>query len=553
MAKSFWHTMVEAVFAKNANSYPVPNLLMKSIPGILFSMTILLASGQSVPGTLSYQGILMQSDGVTPLNDDTYGVQFTFYNSSGTPLGGVSVRTINVTTAKGLFSCIIGGATGSNAPFGASEISTISSQKSFIGIRVDLNKNATFEESELSPRAELTPATYSFQAQSAYTISDNAITSAKIADGVIVNADINGSAAIADTKLATITTAGKVSGSAITSGTIGGTTSINTTGAITGGDIAGATLSSTSIISNSTFLAFSLNGQTAGRMDFTQKNTFLGYQAGLTASASIENTVFGHQALRWNTTGSSNTAIGLTALYNNTTGVQNTAIGGAALESNTAGERSTAIGFYTLPIANNSNGYNTAIGYGAGSSVTTGTVLTLLGYNAQPSTPTAFGEVVLGDANVSVLRCNTSTISALSDMRDKKQIKDLELGIDFIMKLKPRQFNWDRRDWYFNNLSDGSKMIKTPTAGFIAQELDEAQKGANSDWLELVYKNNPEKWEATYGKLLPVIVKAIQEQQTQIEDLTSTNKILVQQLQAVEVLLNKVSGTSQVNHSGQKP
>jgi hypothetical protein len=41
-----------------------------------------------------------------------------------------------------------------------------------------------------------------------------------IATGVIVNADINASAAIADTKLATISTAGKVSGTAITSGEI---------------------------------------------------------------------------------------------------------------------------------------------------------------------------------------------------------------------------------------------------------------------------------------------------------------------------------------------
>ena len=46
------------------------------------------------------------------------------------------------------------------------------------------------------------------------------VTSTMIADGTIVNADINASAAIVDTKLATISTAGKVSGSAITSGAI---------------------------------------------------------------------------------------------------------------------------------------------------------------------------------------------------------------------------------------------------------------------------------------------------------------------------------------------
>jgi len=46
-------------------------------------------------------------------------------------------------------------------------------------------------------------------------IATGAVTSAKIADGTIVDADINASAAIADTKLATITTADKVSVSAI--------------------------------------------------------------------------------------------------------------------------------------------------------------------------------------------------------------------------------------------------------------------------------------------------------------------------------------------------
>jgi len=47
-------------------------------------------------------------------------------------------------------------------------------------------------------------------------IADSAVTSAKIADGTIVNADIAATAAIADTKLATISTAGKVSNSATT-------------------------------------------------------------------------------------------------------------------------------------------------------------------------------------------------------------------------------------------------------------------------------------------------------------------------------------------------
>jgi hypothetical protein len=53
----------------------------------------------------------------------------------------------------------------------------------------------------------------------------------------IVNADISATAAIADSKLAAISTAGKVSGNAITSGTIGGSTAISTTGTISSGTI----------------------------------------------------------------------------------------------------------------------------------------------------------------------------------------------------------------------------------------------------------------------------------------------------------------------------
>ncbi len=64
-------------------------------------------------------------------------------------------------------------------------------------------------------------------------IADGAVTSAKIADGTIVNGDINASAGIVDTKLATISTAGKVSNSATTA------TNANTASAIVARDASG--------------------------------------------------------------------------------------------------------------------------------------------------------------------------------------------------------------------------------------------------------------------------------------------------------------------------
>lgn len=66
-----------------------------------------------------------------------------------------------------------------------------------------------------------------------WTIDTGAVTSAKIADGTIVNADINASAAIVDTKLATIATAGKVSNSATTA------TNANTASTIVARDTSG--------------------------------------------------------------------------------------------------------------------------------------------------------------------------------------------------------------------------------------------------------------------------------------------------------------------------
>ena len=64
-------------------------------------------------------------------------------------------------------------------------------------------------------------------------IATGAVTSAKILDDTIVNADINSAAAIVDTKLATISTASKVSNSATTA------TSANTASAIVARDASG--------------------------------------------------------------------------------------------------------------------------------------------------------------------------------------------------------------------------------------------------------------------------------------------------------------------------
>ncbi len=79
-------------------------------------------------------------------------------------------------------------------------------------------------------------------------------------------------------------------------------------------------------------------------------------------------------------------------------------------------------------------------------------------------------------------------------------------------------------------------MKEDPTAGFIAQELDEAQTTENAEWLNLVLKDNPEKWEATPGNLFPVLVKAVQELNEENQKLKIKNQNLEDRLTRYEEL-----------------
>ena len=153
---------------------------------------------------------------------------------------------------------------------------------------------------------------------------------------------------------------------------------------------------------------------------------------------------------------------------------------------------------------------NTGIGYFALSSNSTGTYNTGIGANAQSSSPTATGQVTLGDSNVTSLRCNDTSISSLSDVRDKTDIIDSPYGLDFINTIQPKQYKWQTRE---GNVKDGSTRI-----GFIAQELLEACQGEN-DKLELVMEDNPDRLEAKYGNLLPIMVQAIKDLTARIEEL----------------------------------
>jgi len=252
------------------------------------------------------------------------------------------------------------------------------------------------------------------------------------------------------------------------------------------------------------------------------------------------NSGFGALTLSTNTTGIYNTAIGASAIAYTTTGSYNTSVGALSLEGvgNGAISYNTAIGYNALQICNANN--NTAVGYKAGinilsltnNSPTNNTLIgynaggasgiylvncTLLGANSTPSVNTATNEITLGDSAITKLRCQVTTITGLSDIRDKKNIRKLDAGLDFINELNPVRFDW--------NMRDGSK-VDIEECGFIAQHLQEAQINKSITIPNLVSDNNLDKLEASYGTLIPVMVKAIQEMSSTINRLeTEINQL----------------------------
>jgi hypothetical protein len=273
-------------------------------------------------------------------------------------------------------------------------------------------------------------------------------------------------------------------------------------------------------------------GAGAGPSGASNATVCIGYTAARTyigsSSVFIGSEVYSQVSGSGNT-GSGITAIGYQAMYSATQG-----------SSGIVTDRCVAVGYqalYALNPALGANSYrNTAVGSSAGSSLETGVNNLFLGYSAQPSSTTVSNEITLGNSSITTLRCQVTSITALSDARDKYDIEDLPVGLDFINSLKARRFKWDKRDAYFDEVEnedgtttqvavakDGSRKSDEWNEGFIAQEVDEAATAAGADWMKIVYKSNPEKLEMTPGKLIPVLVKAIQELTARLEALEARN------------------------------
>jgi hypothetical protein len=102
---------------------------------------------------------------------------------------------------------------------------------------------------------------------------------------------------------------------------------------------------------------------------------------------------------------------------------------------------------------------------------------------------------------------NTS-ITSLSDARLKENIRDLDVGLAELMALKPRKFDW----------KEGKGGDTKDVRGFIAQEVEEVFPDLIGGWADPAPEGE-EPYKSVRADLIPVLVKAIQEQQAIIQQL----------------------------------
>jgi len=267
----------------------------------------------------------------------------------------------------------------------------------------------------------------------------------------------------------------------------------NTTGIFNTAVGAEALLSNTSGSSNSAIGADALRQNTTG-----SDNTGLGRKSLELNTTGSFNTATGSNSLNKNTIGNDNVALGYNAMLENTTGSQNTAIGHSALKNATTSNENTAIGFEAMSNALLSGSGNVAVGYQALKLLTTGSNNIGIGSGVELPDGAASNQVRIGNTAITYAGIQVAwTIT--SDRRWKSDIKNSDLGLNFIKDLNP--VSYVRKN-------DESKKLEY---GFIAQEVEQTLNKFGASHTGIVSKANDGTLSVRYNDLLAPMVKAIQE------------------------------------------
>lgn len=279
-------------------------------------------------------------------------------------------------------------------------------------------------------------------------------------------------------------------------------------------------------------------------------NVAIGATTLLSNTTGAGNTAIGDSALQSSTTAADNTAVGRIAGISITTGGSNVAIGATALDALTTGLFSTAVGVGALGASTaTGNTNNTAVGFNALNAATSGVNNTGLGASALLNLTTGSGNIGVGNRNSSGTFAPTFDVTTennrlvmghtgitnayvevawtvTSDGRDKEDVEDAPYGLNFVSRLRPVQYKWDKRSSYYETTEDG-EVIKHPKdgskkeekiqLGFIAQEVIALEKEFGSESPLIGDDEQEEMLKVTETKFIPVLVKAIQELKAELD------------------------------------
>lgn len=325
-------------------------------------------------------------------------------------------------------------------------------------------------------------------------------------------------------------------------------------------------------------------GSTATTTSQASYNVGIGVNTLASNTTGSNNFALGVNSLLYNTTGNGNTSVGASSTLNNITGSNNAALGSSALILNTTGNSNTAVGAAALRrLTTGSN--NVVIGMTAGdvavnaSDVQTNSNCVLIGRNTKPLTNGTVNEIIIGDSaegngSNTVTLGNTSVATTVlqgnilphttqvrnlgssskewqdvylknspvvsSDEKMKENIQSLDLGLDFIDKLRPVSYKFKNQTFEekylesVENLKTGEldSIEKTKTIelnykrnhnGLIAQEVKQVLDDLGIDSPIYCYDEESDMHMLRYEELIPCLIKAVQELKTLFINLKGEN------------------------------
>jgi len=269
-------------------------------------------------------------------------------------------------------------------------------------------------------------------------------------------------------------------------------------------------------------------------------NTAIGYESLYTFEADSadhgQNTALGYQTGKFVSTGTGNTFLGFYA------GIGVSDSGGGAGTGHLTGDNNTAVGRQAGLELEGAAHSNTFVGNNAGSTTEAGVENTCIGSSCLAQDDTATNQIVIGNNvtgtadnavhignDTSHIRCDFNADEdwdASSDVRHKKDIEPIDIGLAFINDLKPSKYRYKSpsefpEEWEAYDADDKEPMGGSDEYhyGFIAQEIKEVVDQYNvSDYK--VWSVDPDgRQRVSKTRMITTLVKAVQELSAEVEEL----------------------------------